>query len=264
MMDVFEDSEAYAVFRENTERPNVVAFRFKVLRQPPVQLLTAIGDAIHNMRSALDSVAYELARQHFNGAMTEDQKRAVQFPICETGDKFDKFLNRKDQRDLYGAQDKAAMRCAQPFALREMGTAHGVEFQTDAHVEFAIDELHRLHRLSIVDKHRRLPLLAWYLEINWWNDEACKWGYAQHPNAEFKDQTLIGYLEGPGPGTPTAEVTCRFKLALADDPASSVGPGFHDDFTSVLARWHDYLRNWIIPRIFIVAEGNPPPIVMGL
>jgi hypothetical protein len=193
--------------------------------------------------------------------MTDKQKGATQFPICEAGEDFDKFFaNHGIRREMYGEQEKKAMRCVQPFAMREEAGAQGVDFQTDPQVEFAIDELNRLHSLSNVDKHRRLPLLTWCLEINYWFDEKCKWEYAQHPSAEFQDQALIGHLEGPGQGPPTTEVTFRFKLALADDPASSVGPGFHADFTSVLARWHDYLRSWVIRRIFMVAEGNPPPI----
>jgi hypothetical protein len=112
-------------------------------------------------------------------------------------------------------------------------------------------------------RHRRLPLLTWYLEINYWTHDKCKWGYAQHPNAEFKDQALIGYLEGPGQVPPAAEATFRFKLSLVDDPVSSIGLGFREDFTSVLGRWHDYLRSWVVPRIFIVAEGNPPPMIIG-
>jgi hypothetical protein len=262
MMDSFDESGAYVVSRERTGRPNVVAFRFEILRQVPAELLTAIGDAVHNMRSALDSVAFELARQHLQGSMTERQEKAVEFPIYETGRDLDEFFERKNQRDLYGDQDKLAIRCAQPFAMREEADAVGVEFQTETHVEFAIDELHRLHTLSVIDKHRRLPLLTWYLEINTWFGTGYKWEYAQQ-DAAFEDKAIIGYLEGPGPGEPATEATFRFKLALADDPASSVGPGFHDDFTSVLSRWHGYLRDWVVPRIFIVAEGSPPPIVIG-
>jgi hypothetical protein len=262
MFNHFDESNACEVCRESTDNPNQVAFRFKILQQAPVQLLTAIGDAVHNMRSALDSVAYELARQHLQDSMTDRQQKAVQFPICPTGNDLDEFFARRDQRDLYGDQDKKAIRCVQPFALREEAAALDVDFQTDSNIEFAIDELHRLHTLSIVDKHRRLPLLSWYLSINYWNDPECDWRYAQHPNAEFKDQAIIGYLKGPGPGSPAAEATFVFKLSLIDDPVSSIGPGFREDFTSVLTRWHDYLRNWVIPRIFIVAEGNPPPIML--
>lgn len=242
----------------------MVAFRFNILQEVPVQLLTAIGDAVHNMRSALDSVAYELARQNLNNAMTDKQQKSVQFPIFETGRELDEFFDRRDQRDLYSAQDKAAIRCVQPFAISEEASALGVNFQTGLRIEFAIDELNRLHSLSNVDKHRRLPLLSWYLDINYWTDEKCKWAYAQHPNAEFSNQALIGYLEGPGEEPPVAKATFTFKLSLVDDPVSGVGPGFRGDFTSVLVRWHDYLRGWVIPRVFIVAEGNPPPVaIMG-
>lgn len=70
-MGAFEESEAYTVLREETGKPNVVAFRFKITRQVSVELLTTIGDAVHNMRSTLDAVAYELACQHLNGVMTD-------------------------------------------------------------------------------------------------------------------------------------------------------------------------------------------------
>jgi len=263
MVADFDEPSAYTVSREGTDKPNVVAFRFKIIKEIPAQLLTAIGDAVHNMRSALDSVAFELARRHLQGAMTEKQEGDAQFPICQTGDKLDEFFNRKNQRDLYGEQDKKAIRCVQPFAMREEAGAYGIALHTVPHVEFAIDELHRLHALSVVDKHRRLPLLTWYLEINYWYDLECEWAYERRPNTEFKDQEVIGYLKGPGQKPPAAEAIFRFKLSLLDDPASSIGPGFHDDFTRVLGRWHDYLRGWVIPRIFIVAEGNPPPIIIG-
>jgi hypothetical protein len=40
------------------------AYRFRVNRAVPADLLAAVGDAVANMRSALDYVAYELARHH--------------------------------------------------------------------------------------------------------------------------------------------------------------------------------------------------------
>lgn len=36
------------------------------------------------------------------------------------------------------------------------------------------------------------------------------------------------------------------------------------EFTQALDHWHDYLVQWALQRIFIVAEGNPPPIAIGL
>ena len=135
-------------------------------------------------------------------------------------------LHVETNATFMGDQDKKAIRCVQPFALREEAAALDVDFQTDSNIEFAIDELHRLHTLSIVDKHRRLPLLSWYLSINYWNDPECDWRYAQHPNAEFKDQAIIGYLKGSGPGSPAAEATFVFRVLPEYDPVFSIGPGF--------------------------------------
>lgn len=125
MMKAFEESEAYTVRREGSDKPNVVAFRFKIVRPVPVQLLTAIGDAVHNMRSALDSVAFELARQHLQGSLTEKQEKAVEFPIYQTRSELEDFFERRNQRGLYGEHDKEAIGCVQPFAMREEAGAHG-------------------------------------------------------------------------------------------------------------------------------------------
>jgi hypothetical protein len=32
---------------------------------------------------------------------------------------------------------------------------------------------------------------------------------------------------------------------------------------AALDNWHQYLAYWIVPRIFTVADGNPPPIMIG-
>jgi hypothetical protein len=258
MVVEFEKLRPYEARPENADNPDETAFRFHVLQSVPTELLTAVGDAVHNMRSCLDAVAYELARQYLNDAMTDRQKGATQFPICETGEAFvDFFEGHGIRRDMYGEQEKKALRCVQPFALREEATAYGIDVQADPHREFVTDELHRLHVLSNVDKHRRLPLLAWYLDFHFWDNPACSWRYAQDPQAGFKDQSLIGYLTNPGGGSLPARVTFEFKLSLIDDP------GYRQDLIAVLTRWNDYLISWVLPRIFIVAEGNPPPIFIG-
>lgn len=158
---------------------------------------------------------------------------------------------------MYGDQEKKALRCVQSFALREEAGTHGVDIQADPHLEFVTDELHRLHTLSNVDKHRRLPLLAWYLGFHYWDNPECTWQYARHPHAELQDEALVGYLTNSSQGSPAAQVTFEFKLSFIDDP------GYRQDLISVLTRWHDYLTSWVLPRIFIVAEGNPPPIFIG-
>lgn len=66
-------------------QPGHAEFRFR-LREPVCsELLTTIGDVLHNLRSCLDSVAFELARRHIAGSMTEEQERAAPPPAAQLG-----------------------------------------------------------------------------------------------------------------------------------------------------------------------------------
>jgi len=261
----FERTKPYQVHREPTEHPDEVAFRFHLNSPVPTGLLTTVGDALHNMRSCLDSVAFELARRHLDDRMSEEQEEASQFPISPNATKFEAFFNHRIRRDMYGDVERAALRCVQPFAFREEALAHGIDPQTSPEYELLFDELHRLRTLSNLDKHRRLPLLAWYVDFLYWDDPSYSWRGAQPRMAELKDQSVIGYLTGSGDGPATAEATFDLRLSLTDDPAGSGSPGFivRSDLVGVLERWHYYLSNWVLPRVFIVADGNPPPIIIA-
>lgn len=258
MVREFERGRPYEVRQENTEVPGEASYSFHLLKPMPGEMLTVVGDALHNLRSCLDSVAYELARRHVGNNMTERQQAASQFPIYETGEEFDAFFeDHRTRRELYGSQEREALRCVQPFSLREEAARVGVKWNSPPEYDYITNELHRLRVLSNLDKHRRLPLLAWYVDFLYWNDESCNWRYAQHPHTALQDNATIGYLSDPCGNQPTAEVTFEFRLSLTDDP------GFRQDLIGTLTRWQSYLTGWVIPRIFIVAEGNPPPILIG-
>ena len=57
------------------------SYRFRVHLAVPVDLLAVLGDAVHNLRSALDAMAYALAEQHC-GTLTREQERVTRLPIC--------------------------------------------------------------------------------------------------------------------------------------------------------------------------------------
>jgi hypothetical protein len=59
LVDEFEASEPYTLTREPGDKPDEVAYRLRILRETPAEISTVIGDVLHNLRSALDSVAYE-------------------------------------------------------------------------------------------------------------------------------------------------------------------------------------------------------------
>lgn len=248
---------AHKVCPEATDSGTTL-YRLRVLKPVPVELLTTIGDALHNLRSCLDSVAFELARRHLGEAMTERQEGAAQFPICINQAAFDEFLGRQRRRDIWGAAELAALLCAQPFALHDELTAMGAELATSLDDEFRISELARLSKLSNLDKHRRLPLLAWYADIIYMTGEqpGCTWTRRQA--AALQDGDVIGHLAFPPDApNPSAALNIEMKLALGDDP------GYTGDVVSVLDRWHGYIVGWVLPRIFTVADGNPPPMAFS-
>src|SRR5260370_14876681 len=98
MVSEFERTKPYEVRGEVTEHPDEVAFRFHINRPVPVELLTTVGDVLHNMRSCLDSVAFELARRHLDDRMTDEQEEASQFPISPDASKFEAFFNNRTRR----------------------------------------------------------------------------------------------------------------------------------------------------------------------
>jgi hypothetical protein len=87
-------SKPWSVGKETTEDPDSWAFRFRIHRPIPADLRAAVGDAIANMRSALDYAAYELAVRHA-GTLTLRQENATAFPICKDGEAFDRFFTER-------------------------------------------------------------------------------------------------------------------------------------------------------------------------
>lgn len=257
----YEQAHPYEIRQERTGRPGEVAFSFHLRKPVPVELLTIIGDVVHNMRSCLDSVAFELARQHLGGTMTDKQERAAQFPIVIDRGEFDEFFDgHKLRKQMYGQRERDTMRCVQPFAIPDEAASCGVKWTTPPDEEYRINELARLNHISNVDKHRRLPLLSWYLDIVHWfgEDPGITWRTDRKQFTAISDNDVIGYLTtSSGDASQVPEPTIKLQLALADDP------GYPHDLIDVLGRWHEYLVGWVLPRMFAVADGHPPPVLIA-
>ena len=84
-------SNPWSAEKEPAEDPDSWAFRFRIQCPIPAGLCAAVGDAIANMRSALDYVAYELAVRH-TGTLAPRQEMATAFPICKDREAFDGFF----------------------------------------------------------------------------------------------------------------------------------------------------------------------------
>ena len=119
------------------------------------------------MRAGLDNIAYELARYHA-GTMSDAEERATFFPICENKATFDKFFQHPLHSSLYSEAGRRALQSVQPFARSDEMREHGVEPGTDPKSDLLTDHAYALNTIWNVDKHRRLPELAWAAEGPVW------------------------------------------------------------------------------------------------
>jgi hypothetical protein len=63
LIEQFRRSEPYSLLSEPSDTPGRAAYRLRIARPIPIAVSTTVGDALHNMRSALESLAFEVARR---------------------------------------------------------------------------------------------------------------------------------------------------------------------------------------------------------
>lgn len=117
-----------------------------------------IGDVVHNLRCALDHLAFQLALYHRDGSLTLQQEKAVQFPICDSGEEFRRQCDRY-LKDI-APEHRTIIKGLQPY--------HGLAGRPDSWSGTYIHQLALLRDLSNADKHRMLiPILAvpWSSEL---------------------------------------------------------------------------------------------------
>jgi hypothetical protein len=100
----------------------------------PINAAAAAGDAVHNLRSALDHLAYQLVIVGLNhGEVRKEPAYKIQFPISHSPDSYPSEKRRKIEGIQRPAEDAID-------ALKPYKTGN--------------DGLWTLHQLDIFDKHR--------------------------------------------------------------------------------------------------------------
>jgi hypothetical protein len=115
----------------------------EVLKPPPITLAPIVGDCLHNLRSALDNLAYELALAHKKGRMSKSIANDSAFPIFKT-------------KSGFGDKGKRMIRGIHPDARAFI---EGLQPYNRGNRPIATSTLWWLRELSNSDKHR-LPHLA--------------------------------------------------------------------------------------------------------
>lgn len=123
--------------------------------EPPAEIGLIVGDCLHNLRSALDSLVYDLGRVWKGGELPPDVAKKSEFPIYIDPDEFRKFRKRKIGAISPHAQ--ADIEGLQPYNewghFRSYMALLGMRSHPEAH-----HPLWLLQELSNIDKHRERHL----------------------------------------------------------------------------------------------------------
>jgi hypothetical protein len=130
----YHDDRPYEVVRDTDPNTGILVYRFRIRQPPPPELPLLAGDAIHNLRSALDLLWCQLVVANGKEIAESDT-----FPIANSEDRFEKTFRGVKQRI--------------PAAARPM-------LQALKPYEGGHNGLWRLHKLDVIDKHRLL-LAVW-------------------------------------------------------------------------------------------------------
>ena len=261
----FRASSPYSLTPEPTGMPGRLAYRLRFTNPIPVVISTTVGDVLHNLRAALESLAFEVARRSQNTPLSPGQEKASAFPICATPQDFAQFFTaKKDRKGLYDSRAREAFRAVQPFANLEEVHKAGVALDRTFEDEVRWSELHRLDTLWNIDKHRRLTLMAWWPNLIYWGSDGPSNRRAFPGDGTLANGSILLYIEGADEGQGD-ELSHDFNLVLTDDPAFSRTDGLTHDLVAVLESWHQHIVELVVfPRIFTimsrpVAQAQPPP-----
>lgn len=145
--DAFIGADPYAIGRDLEEDGRKHVHKFTRYEEPPPEIGLTVGDAIHNLRSSLDHLAFALANKgaaSVGMAMTSKQETSIQFPIVRALDEFKDQVARNRLRYVDGEAIRAIC-LVQPF---KRGS------------QFNIDYLWKIAELDNADKHRKLTTVG--------------------------------------------------------------------------------------------------------
>jgi hypothetical protein len=131
---VFLETDPYVVITKFNPESNITESIMGPMPKIPTHLSTTVGDAIQNLRSALDYLAAELVRS------AGKEPKLVYFPICETATKY--VSESKGKTKGISEEAKKFIDSIEPY-----GGGDG-------------NDLWILHSLNNTDKHRLLMAIA--------------------------------------------------------------------------------------------------------
>jgi hypothetical protein len=147
--DFIADEDSYSIALEQHGQGRAT-FRVSDVKRPPPEWGLLIGECVHQYRSALDHLVFQLVLSNRRGYLPARVVKRSEFPIFNSGPRFRGRRNRKGEPSSGSGRAKiqdipkearAAIERLQPYHRRKNPEARS---------------LWQLHELANVDKHRLL------------------------------------------------------------------------------------------------------------
>ena len=216
--------------------------RVRLTGPPPPRIAVVVGDAVHNLRAALDTAVYASARNAAGGTLDERTERALEFPVVGDGTKDDFDTLATERRKLVGVPEpvRQVVEEDQPY-----------RYNSDEHPDgYRFHPIWLVHSLDVIDKHRRLTLTAAAVRhpgigIPEGVEPEPQWFHVE--GAVTDGQRIASYLG--------AELGVEFLhdrgVTLTDGPASDAGWTLGEMLDSLLNRVH-----WTVGRIEFASRAT--------
>lgn len=237
----------YRVYSELDAEGRNKLIKVEILRDPPAELGLIIGDCLHNLRSALDNLAYDLARSHRGVPLSKSVARESQFPIFKDCDQFlDKGM---DQIRGIAPVCKTIIKGLQPYYRGE---------------KFAYHRLWMLRELSNSDKHRVLhPTLllpqaaSMFVGDSDISDIRFNWGTIE------EDGAVIAWYPYSGEANPEMNMHPHFTFGVGfrqGMPLPILPPDILNTMSAVNVLWwiHNYVVRQVVSPLRLFLRHNPP------
>jgi hypothetical protein len=186
-----------------------------------------------------------MARRTVGRDLTEQEEHACQFPIRSKPSELRKFFKHCLRTNLYGPQERQAIRAVQPARLHDYLAETG---QIPAHKrseEVAYDFLTVLNRLSNIDKHRRLHVVTCWPDLVYWGSDGPskrRWAWGALP---LKNGGILGhlYVDSEHPEPPPS-LHHEMELRIPGPPGAA-----SMDVVDLLGEIHRDVTVRVLPRL---------------
>jgi hypothetical protein len=148
-LDEFLATDPYATELRELEGGRVYEYVVTRDTPAPISIGLLIGDAAHNLRSALDHLALACSIRGADHALSEDEEKAIEYPICLSPADFGRAARRSLAH--LEATPLEIIRRYQPYVLHSDNPKFAFSW--------------RLARLDNIDKHRRIATTTYVVTI---------------------------------------------------------------------------------------------------